>query len=567
MSGIRTTNAGIWGKPAPAVALVKRELLTSMRRGRTYALMALVVAGAILLAAWGWPEGQRALTQAASFSRAFMGFFVSVVTLAAIFFVPAFAANSVTLEREQGTFDLLRMTLVRPSGIIAAKLVNSVGLFLLVIIAGFPVLGAAFFLVGLDWGQVAQTMLVTLGGATMYGLIGIAVSARAKSGPRAIAASYGLVIVLVWLGPSFVARIPLALGWPRALLAGLSPFVALIAVQVGKLDWWEFGVGLFIQAGIAALLFLIALRALRRAAEPKKVETRKPIDDPKLVWRRRLRFPFYIIDPLKRKKPIKDGRNPAAVKEFRWGLARQGTMPARMFCAGLVVFFPVVVGAVGTESYRPLLVAQLVGTLLIGPALVAGSLTRERELGNLDMLRLTLLRPREIVLGKLTAGLVSVSPVALAGLAWTPVCLPWARAEHWTLFVTAYGTLIVSVWLCLVLSLLASLLVRRTATALALSYMFSFLAFVGGAWIVRYLGASILWRAARFRWPDSLDSATAFLSPALAFGETLSSVSRHGPHHFVTVYWLANVAMFAVLAALLTWLAVGLFARRHMRDR
>ena len=63
------------------------------------------------------------------------------------------------------------------------------------------------------------------------------------------------------------------------------------------------------------------------------------------------------------------------------------------------------------DAMRDWILFQNYVTVLLAPALMANALTKEMELGNLDMLRMTLLRPRDITLGKLAAGAMALFPV------------------------------------------------------------------------------------------------------------------------------------------------------------
>ena len=154
----------------------------------------------------------------------------------------------------------------------------------------------------------------------------------------------------------------------------------------------------------------------------------------------------------------------------------------------------VVSGAVASIDARSFdtmgrwMLIQIVMTIVIAPALMANVFTKEYELRNVDMLRMTLLRPREMILGKLFAGYVSVVPlVAAAVLSCAPLIALGAR--NWMMLGVGYATLVICVNLSLGLTLTASLFTRRTAAALVLSYLLSVVVFIGLWFVAAALGA------------------------------------------------------------------------------
>jgi ABC-type transport system involved in multi-copper enzyme maturation permease subunit len=126
--------------------------------------------------------------------------------------------------------------------------------------------------------------------------------------------------------------------------------------------------------------------------------------------------------------------------------------------------------------------------LLVGPVFSAGSITQERERQTLSLLLTTLLRPGTIVFAKLIAAL-RVSTVLTflltEQLLLAYVLLPELRDRFWTLLVF----LLIIATTCLATStigLMCSALVRRTATAMVLTYLTLLLLFVVPVGLERY---------------------------------------------------------------------------------
>jgi len=574
-----------WFKPIPFFSLVKREVFNAMRERRSFALMALFVAAVSLVVANGWPEGSFSLNEAAYFSRSYLASGTVLLFLACGLLVPAFAAAAFIIEKQRETLDLLRLTLIHPVGLVMAKLVAAVGFFICLIIAALPVFGAAFFLVGIDpiqWMQVITIVVLT---SVTCALIGITVSTRSSSIFKSVALSY-VIVVLVHMAAPWMLLIVWTIIWtiPAMLLGTLgffpdfyslmqmsSPIVTTAAILDGAILPREFWCAVVSQLAIVAACFYSALHSLLHLSEtPKReIHDEKIIDDPVILEARRRMYPFYLIDPLKRKKPIEDGRNPMLVKEIRWGLFGNGTVIARLTYVAVIFYFLFGAGAYfESASFSSMYfwcMSQIVITLLVAPALLANTLTKERELGNVDMLRMTLATPRQIVRGKLMAGLFAMTPFIAASSFSAVVAAVCFHLRQWPLLLTAYTTLAVSCWLCFNLSLFASLFCRRTPTAVALSYFLNFLAFVGVVFVAEVLAT----RALVYPVPRDIQRLCAFLSPVAAFvaNATYSRSSDHSAPHLLTLYWAANITMFVLLCSLLSRIAVDVFARDHMRDR
>jgi ABC-type transport system involved in multi-copper enzyme maturation permease subunit len=341
------------------------------------------------------------------------------------------------------------------------------------------------------------------------------------------------------------------------------------------------------QSIFAAICFFLALRILRRPPKPAKVETRKPIDDVALLEARRKKFPFYLIDPLRRKESIEDLQNPMLVKELRWGTMGRATTLIRVFYTSFIVFLIAcafvlfnTMSATTQMDYNlailTLMMIQMCLIVTIAPTLVANALTKEHEIGNMDMLRLTLLSPREIVLGKLLAGAVCLSPLLLASflsglpLLFVALFFPGAFA---VLF-TGYITLLVCALVSLSLGLLASLLTRRTGASIVLSYFLSILIFGGLALLCFAVGQWLL--------PPPSSRATtteaAIFSASFRFLSPITGYWANWMHHryywgmrgatsLVSGYWFGNVIVFSVLGRAIIQFCIARFARVGMRER
>jgi ABC-type transport system involved in multi-copper enzyme maturation permease subunit len=118
-----------------------------------------------------------------------------------------------------------------------------------------------------------------------------------------------------------------------------------------------------------------------------------------------------------------------------------------------------------------MLVVQTVAILVLTPAYVAGAVSGERERGTLDLLLMSHLRDREIVLGKLAARVTHLGGVILAGLPILAVTQVWGGVDFFALLAAflAVGLNLVSLG---GLSVACSVQNRTTGEALASAYAF-----------------------------------------------------------------------------------------------
>jgi len=555
----------------PAAALVRSELMTSLRRTRSFLILAVFVGAGIFIVVGNWPRNVP-LNEVAFYSRQMFEIVTVSLMVGAALFVPALAAGAIVVEKERQTFDLLALTLIRPSGIVMAKLLNSVGFFILLIVSCLPVMGVCFFLIGLDWTEIVRSFATILLTTVTLAVIGIMCSALCRRTFLAIICSFLGMLAFMICAPLWLIAI---IDWIlfedifKWFIENVSPFGLMLE---NYRSLWDAVPGLVYQLTVIAVCWRMTLRVLRRPPKPPKVPGEKPIDDPRALKRRRRTFPFYLIDPLRRKKPIGDRGNPMLAKEMRWGMMNRSTVLVRVFYTALVIYSfgstAVMIMSLGSgmTAAAGWLLVELALTVIVAPALMANALTKEYELGNMDMLRTTLLTPTQIVLGKLCAGAVTLAPIVLAALC---SCLPLLIVirMQWDLLFTAHVTLLVCCFVSLSLGLFASLLTRRTTTALVLTYLFSSMTFIGMTFVMVFVCDQ--WLDMR---SSDYERFVFFLSPIVAFGENMSEHarwygSRRSTTSLISVYWISNVVVFTVFAWILIALSLVGFKRFRMRDQ
>jgi hypothetical protein len=441
--------------PPPSWALIRRDFIGELRQRRSFALAVLVVGICILLVSVGWPRTSVRIQDAGRYARDLFGLFGVVHLVAATVLPPGLAALAFASERRQETLDQLRLSLISPLGLVLAKLLASVGLVALLFVATLPALGVQMLLVGVALSQVVSLIVVVLATAFMTGAVGLLCAVVFRRPLVALVASY-IGVVLVHGGWIYVVMIPFILlyfllgeepmeilfrlferlvgrpfidGFARLLARGLvGPYEAIWGSAGASVDIVLAAAGY--RGLVGALCILIAVRILRKPEKPLRVPKERPIDDAVVLWERRHRFPYYLVDPLRRREPIADTANPILVRELRHGLGMRLHVVFRLFMVTTLIVGLMALwwswpsgglNRYGSTQKEGMTILILL-TIIVVQVLAANVITKEREYGNLGLLRMTLLTPYDVFRGKVAAGLVTLSPFLLALLvAGTPV--------------------------------------------------------------------------------------------------------------------------------------------------
>jgi len=436
-----------------------------------------------------WPRtGVFSVVAGGELFSAFMGLTLAAMSLLA----PAASATAVTDERERSTFPLLLTTQLSPVDIGLGKLFAVLATALLMLAVVAPIVALCAWAGGVSVLLLGKACAVLAAAVITYSLFGLAVSAAARSNAAALWMTYVGILVL-----TVGVRLPSMLGaqsgplhrmWLR--LRVFSPFEAMMALNwAERYDIAAAGniqadavLRQFLQsmAGISACAFLVFVTYLFRSDRQRKRGT-AAYSDAKRALRRKLVFPFYLIDPLRRRKPIGRRRNPVAVVELRSKVFGHPKFIARTlsvcFIGSLWLLFLLARqygGRLDPDRVRLAAVLfQLAVVVFLAPLVAAGSISEELTSGTFLLLRLTLLPAWRIVIGKLKAALVYVTVFLASSL---PVLFTLAylepRAAYWR--VGAWTAILLATTLVLVsFGLLASSLAPSTAAATIVSYVFA----------------------------------------------------------------------------------------------
>ncbi|GIW87390.1 MAG: ABC transporter permease [Isosphaeraceae bacterium] len=455
--------------------VLARELLVNLRSSRSFLFQLVYVAllGVVVYAAW--PIEREGLTQVSAgaaqslFELFFYGQFVLIALVA-----PAFAAGSISGEKERKTYELLLSSPLQPSEILIGKLLSALTYLVLLILSSLPLMLLCFLLGGILLSEIVRAYLILVLAAGTFGLISVACSAYFHRTSAALVVSYlvilPLALVVVYL--------------TRNAAPETRDFVAIALLPPWCLAIWT----------------MVAVVVSRRLLHPPDVgsEGRAVVDEEEemknaigVIIDRDL-FPDKLFAPPKRTDLMPDGTNPVLDKELRSEIFSQGTLMLRLVIqVSMLLSIPLMAIQL---FFRPEWTAYYVGyvlvfNLLVGPVFSAGSITQERERKTLSLLLTTLLLPGQIVWAKLLASL-RVSTV-LTFLLTEQLLLAYVligdlQQQFWTLLIFL-AIIAVTCAVTTSVGLFCSALSRRTVVAMVLTYLLLLLLFVVPIGVERFL--------------------------------------------------------------------------------
>ncbi|MCP4640542.1 MAG: hypothetical protein GY851_08920 [bacterium] len=572
----------------PSIALLRRELLTRFRQGRTFSFLAISIVAATLPAVVKWANFPTVVNVEYFYSgdvaRGIIDYAATFLMLGCGVFVPALAATSFTEERDTGTIDQLHMALLRPTGMVLAKCLSAIGFYVAVIIGTLPIIATAFFLLGVEWQRLIIDYSLVLAFSVICATAGVYASVVYRNTLTAIVMGYVAALIGIGILPSAAAFLVALVGGSAAsggleeISAIISPAFALGYNVLDNLGWDRFWMNMVYCGSVSLCFVVLAVMRLQFQVLHDAV-TAERIPDGRLQ-----RLMRQIAKRRPRRSPMWHGFNPVLQRELRWNPLTRTRTVVYIFTGTLLlnlVSYAVLVVYARSRfpwfnvEFQPVafwFYEQLAVFLVIIPMLAAASLARETESGNLDLLRTTFLSPRDIFRGKAYAALLPVC-AALAGSALACMfALTLVGETRRAAIMTGFGTLAVSSATAYGLTLLASALAKRTSVALVLSFCLIAGVFLFSYGIARtgyeaifvsesdvYAGSSPPpQRVAAF---ERARDGLAFLSPITAFHRN----ARGRGDSLPTRYWIVNCSVFLLVACGLFYGAEIAFHRLRMR--
>ncbi|MCC6156276.1 MAG: ABC transporter permease, partial [Candidatus Hydrogenedentes bacterium] len=485
----------------PFWGLLKRELIRDLRRPRPIVLLGGVLAVATFVIMTAYPNENVSPMQMRMQSMWLLGGLTATLMFAAIFLLPGYAATAIVSERESDTYDLLALTLTRPIVIVLGKLASSLGYFLLVVIGTLPLIGTTMFLVGIDPGSIAASGVYLSIIAMTCTSMGIMGSALVRSTPRAVLLAYistfvalgGFVIpILLLYGVITVLELTLfepIVRWLLNVAASLSPFGGGAMVAIGGVtSVSHFTVSRFIlgQGLFSLLALLIARRMLVQQNEERSFTTVAlppplPVSPGEAPPRRSANWARMSLPQW---PPVPDGANPMLARELLQLKITQRLTPLRILLL-LACILPIMAAlhlALGFDlrvtpgDANTAMYAWVIGLAVlmafVAPASVAAAWTREYERESMDLLRTSLITPRQLVYGKIGAALrACVLPFAMTVFASLPLLrFPFLQPAAFQILSAGLVTLLVMTVLSVSIASIMGLLTRRTSAAILYAF-------------------------------------------------------------------------------------------------
>lgn len=470
--------------------ILRREFQAHCRNRRSllFVVVLLGLLSAVLLLLW-----PRSGIFSETSGNEIFSVFLGGNLLLMILMTPGFTSTCITSERERGSFDLLFTSLLTPGEILTGKLAASLGMAFLLLLVSLPVTAVCALSGGISLPTLARACAVIAAATLVYGLLGLAASAICRRGYTALVLTYIGIIILAgatWLPAALLTQFPALSPALRAIRA-MSPFEALFALNYA--ERYSLAVGgaataetvfrtyLAGMGGLGVLFFAVFSFFIFKPLRSRPPKPAEHYDDTKTAIRRKLGFPFYLIDPLRRRNPIRRGQNPVFVAEMRSKLFGnpkfiiRGLAVCMSLSLGLLILIANQYGTfLDADKLRVAAIIFQLGVLaFLAPAISSGSITDEIASGTLLLLRLTPLSATRVVLGKLEASflyvlifLVSSLPV-LGALAYLESTAAYWRLGAWL------AVLVLSTVVLTAAGLTASALCRNTAAATAASYLFA----------------------------------------------------------------------------------------------
>jgi ABC-type transport system involved in cytochrome c biogenesis permease component len=376
--------------------IVGRELAVASRRAGTYWLRFWMAAGALAIFCIPFLDSSNSITEMGQVVFIMLGsVLLGFSMLAGVFLT----ADSLSVEKREGTLGLLFLTDLKGYDVVLGKLaVNSLHVFC-GLLAVFPVLALPLLTGGLSVGEFWRTMLVFIG--TMYFSlsIGMLVSATSHEGRQAMTGTFVLialaagVLPLLWQLQTYLLHhwyLDFLL-WPSPVHAYIKGFDASYLTRYGRQEFWA-AMGTLFSLGsaciVAASLLLPRSWQKSSAADPN---------------RQRARFQFFGKSRWRR-PPLAD-KNP-----FLWlalgDRAGQSAMKRMLVLLGLLWAVTLVLSADRPRGpmYFSFAVMLVFGLHFAAKVLIAVESGRrfhqDRQSGALELLLVTPLPVEDIVNGQ-----------------------------------------------------------------------------------------------------------------------------------------------------------------------
>lgn len=490
-----------------------REVVTAARRRRLYVLRAAYPAGLLLLLATAWlvytgPRLVRGAGDVARFGSMALALTASVQLALAMFFSALFTAGAVSQEKDRGTLELLLMTHLSNRELVLGKLSASLLYLGVMYLAALPVFMLLPLLGGVSYGQIARVYAVTAAAMLLCGSLGSTVALWRDKTFQTLATT--ALAVVVWLGAWEAAAVGMAgqrwSGMSATDVAAVASPLRALAAALNPIDaaggWASSSIAAHVAASVAmaALLNAVAIGKIRdwnptRDPRPRRAkatvaatqDASAPPATTTIAAARAMTAKTMTANTMTA-RPVWE--NPIAWREMRtWAYGRKVRWIRLAYAAAAIVVGAAVLGESPTlaeVSPATMLVPLFVCSLMLINALSVTSITTERDGRALDLLLVTELTPKEIVLGKLAGALYNTREMVVLPLVLCAM-LGAAGRTSWENVAYLVGALVVLDLFVAVLGLHCGMIYASSRSAIFASLGTLFFLLVGVATCIAVL--------------------------------------------------------------------------------
>lgn len=426
-----------------------REAAVAPRRPSFFAARTLFAGAlfALTLTAWQVLVGSQQIENVgdlAWFGAAAFQILAPLQLAVAMPFSALLVASAVALEKDRKTFDLLLLTNLSNSDLVLGKLFAAMLSVIVIVVATLPLLLIVALLGGVSTNQIFRIEAVTLASALVAGSLGSTIALWREKTFQALAMT--ALLLVLWLIAWEVIAVSASVesGWlgmpAKSWAVAMSPWQAvqeaarpIFPSSSANRDYAD-PVLLFLASStvIAAALNILAIVRVRvwnpRQDVIPRVEDEAPIEAaPADGETPAIRSAVAVHGAGGKTRAVWD--NPVLWREIRtWAYGKRILVIRLAYWAVFIICAVALISqasaAAPTEASipataKPLLALLVVGLILLN-ALAVTSLTSERDSSSLDLLLVTDLSPKEIVLGKLGGAFYNAKemilfPIVLCG--------------------------------------------------------------------------------------------------------------------------------------------------------
>lgn len=549
-------------------SLIKKELITNLRSRKPFIFLLVSYVFYAFFLMTLWPSDESSLYRVSyRISESFQSIVVCLFLLSNLF-LPGMSAASFTSEKEQGTYELLKGTLITPWKFVLAKLIVILFYLLVLFASLLPILASCLLGGGINGSQIIRVFFCIFVTGMLTTLFGFYASLTSKTTSDAVKRAYGFAFLAVGglaltghfclLFCSFLFSEILGISSYNAFSGAhevwsvlTNPWVILFDVFQPFLSAWGTWLPPQVTNTTVYLVWsaIILILIFRRVVQEEQFQLKR--DNKKTSKKSEKRFStFRSISPVLA-FVLRKSRNAIAQKEIYTQMAVRYRHQKIMAILGMILLFGFNLLCLGSRI-PPYIAVNLqlflIGVLLTGRA--ASVISRDIENEEFDLIRSTLITPNQFILGKFQAVFYSVlTPLLLCILFNYMFIFSETRRYNYdfNIFRNFYLITLCNVEIILVtltvlmISLMSSVLARKTSASTVLAYFLNFLFYGGFLIFVAMLNV-------RFREND-----VALFSPLIAVPylyESNSSSIGFMPFHFgyigvvfIVSFILSNIVM------------------------